>query len=178
MISRWAYILVGNDKTGKTTFQKRLISILCDKNKDKRLKCNQPFDITHPRMPRGVKNLSVMNRSYQEKKDYKSIDDFFQKGFQEADICILSSHAHKPNANDVQEMINNLRHRAYNVAAVFFSNTYKDVAEEIRLLDWDERLTMENPPLKSTDEEAIDDQLLKAAHEFAYLLIARAPQQV
>src|ERR1039458_4265016 len=31
MFSYWAYVLIGNDKTGKTSFQRNLVSHLCGK---------------------------------------------------------------------------------------------------------------------------------------------------
>lgn len=69
-------------------------------------------------------------------------------------------------------MIRDLRLRAYNVAAVFFGNGYHSDAAEISLLDWDERLWIENPTVGS--EEQIQEQIGRAAEEFSQLLIARA----
>ncbi|MBG0810335.1 hypothetical protein IY145_13225 [Methylosinus sp. H3A] len=172
MLSYWAYILIGNNDTGKTSFQKHLVSDLCNLQYQ-RLPRNFLTDITHPRMPRGVATLSTMNRSYQEKiVDYGDVASFFQSHFKEADICILSSHAHTPSIDHVRDMIRELRRRAYNVAAVFFSNGYNNEAAEISLLDWDERLWLDNPPLEQ--EAAIQSQIARLANEFAHLLIARA----
>ncbi len=174
MLSYWAYILIGNNDTGKTSFQKYVVSELCDQ-RYKRLPRNLVSDITHPRMPRGVATLSTMNRSYQESAKYKDVANFFQEHFKEAEICILSSHAHKPAIDELREMIHQLRRLAYNVAAVFFSNGYKEDAAEISLLDWDERLWLDNPPADSDEE--IQTQIKRLAKEFAQLLIARAAHQ-
>ena len=171
MLSYWAYILIGNNDTGKTGFQKYVVSELCDQQYQ-RLPRNLMTEITHPRMPRGVATLSTMNRSYQEIADYEDVAKFFRNHFKEAEICILSSHAHKPAIDDLKEMIRELRHRAYNVAAVFFSNGYNEDAAEISLLDWDERLWLNNPPAESDSE--IQTQIQRLAKEFAQLLIARA----
>jgi hypothetical protein len=35
MISNWAYILIGDNDTGKTTFQKHLLEILCGQSYDR-----------------------------------------------------------------------------------------------------------------------------------------------
>lgn len=172
MFSYWAYILIGDNNTGKTSFQKHLISELCAKRYE-RLPLNLRCDIVQSRMPRGVRTLSAMNRSYQEKvQEYKSVKNFFVQHFQEADICFLSSHAHASSDADIQEMIRELRIRSYNVAAVFFSNGYDNAAEQISLLDWDERLWIENPSCKR--EENIQLQLARLAKEFAMMLVARS----
>lgn len=174
MLSYWAYILIGNDATGKTSFQKYLVAELCDL-RYKRLRRNLLADITHPRMPRGIATLSTMNRSYQEIPKYGDVANFFRNHFEKADICILSSHAHKPAIDDLREMIRQLRLLAYNVAAVFFSNGYNADAAEISLLDWDERLWLNNPPAKT--DAAIQTQIEGLAKEFAQLLVARGALQ-
>jgi len=123
-------------------------------------------------MPCGVKNISIMNRSFQEKiTEYVDIQNFFEYYFQEAEICILSSHATAPAIDHLREMILELRRRSFNVAAVFFSNSFSVDAAEISLLDWDERLWVENE-LVSPDR--VLPQIAKLAEEFSSLLIARA----
>ena len=102
--------------------------------------------VGHPRMPRGVATLSTINWSYQEKiAEYGDVANFFRSYFKEADIFILSSHAQEPAIDYLRETIRELRLRAYNVAAVFFSNGYNEDAAEISLLDWDDRLRLYNP---------------------------------
>ena len=125
MFSYWAYILIGNNKTGKTSFQRYLVSELCNQQYQ-RLPKNLVTDITHPRMPRGVATLSTMSRSYQEVPKYDDVADFFWNDFKQADICILSSHTRKPAIDQLRVMIEQLRLRTYNVAAVFFSNGYNN----------------------------------------------------
>ena len=176
MLSYWAYILIGDNNTGKTSFQKYVVSELCDEQY-KRLPKNLLLDITHSRMPRGFATLSTMSRSYQEVDDYEDVANFFREYFEDAEICILSSHAHKLAIDDLREMIRELRlrRRTYNVAAVFFSNGYDEDVAEISLLDWDERLWLENPPADSKTE--IQTQIKQLAKEFSELLIARAARQ-
>jgi hypothetical protein len=172
VISYWSFVLIGNNGTGKTSFQKRLVSELCDKPYQ-RLPRNCLSDITHPRMPRGVETISTMNRSYQEKMDeYGDVPNFFSRFFREASICVLSSHTHGAAINHLRDMIVELRLRSYNVAAVFFSNGYDNDAEQISLLDWDERLWIDNPPQRS--EGRFQTQIARLAGEFSELLIARA----
>lgn len=176
MFSYWAYILIGDNNTGKTSFQKYLLSELCNQQYQ-RLRQNRVSEITHLRMPQDFKTLSTMNRSYQEVAEYGSVTNYFRKHFMEADICILSSHAHPPARKQLREMIRELRVRAYNVAAVFFGNRYydDDNAAKISLLDWDERLWLENP--EAVSEKDIQLQIGRLAKEFAQFLVTRAAQQ-
>lgn len=98
--SKWLFILLGNDRTGKTQVQKNLIKLLSDANHDIRLNCNLVFPITHPYLVRKVRDLSIGNRSLQEKlSDYQSIENYFQQHFREADLCVISSHLDSPDIN-------------------------------------------------------------------------------
>lgn len=92
MYSRWAYILVGNNDTGKTSFQRNVVSELCGIKYD-RLPRNIVKDINHPRAPRKLRTIFTSNRSYQEKiGEYKTVENYFSVFFREADICFLASH--------------------------------------------------------------------------------------
>lgn len=175
MFSYWAYILVGNNDTGKTSFQRNLVAHLCGERYT-RLPRNVVKNITQPRAPRRLGTLFTCNRSYQEKlSEYKSVAHYFEHFFQEADICILSSHAHGEARDHVAEMIRELKRRCYNVAGVFWSNDYGSEAEEIALLPWNEVLWVDNPLLR--DQERIAAQLDQIARDFSELLIARAHVQ-
>ena len=176
MHSYWAYVLVGDNDTGKTTFQKYLVSHLCGEQPYQRLPSNLRKDIKHARVPRGVSTLSTMGRSFQENiENYRDIEYFFANHFKKADICILSSHARGRAIDHVTDMIRLLRLRAYNVAGVFFSNRYNNHAAQISLLDWDERLWLENRPADTVD--LIERRIARLAYEFAQMLIARAALQ-
>ena len=65
MLSKWIYVLIGNNNTGKTTFQKRLIYHLCGVTYT-RLDRNTIHEINRPNSPKKLKKLSTINRSYQE----------------------------------------------------------------------------------------------------------------
>src|SRR6185437_5074456 len=144
MFSHWAYILIGNNNTGKTTFQKYLLWHLCGQ-RYARLRRNLIQPISHPQAPKNLATIFTCNRSFQEKRgEYKSIDYYFGHFFKEADICILSSHAHG-SAKEVAEMIQALKRRCYNVAGVFWSNAFDHDAKTIALLPWNEVLWFENP---------------------------------
>jgi hypothetical protein len=172
MFSYWAYILIGRNETGKTTFQRQLIHHLCGVRYD-RLPINVVNSITHPRCPRGLQTIFTSNRSYQEKlSKYKSVSRYFERFFNEADLCILSSHARK---SDLSEMIHQLRRYFYNVAGVFWSNADDDQARNIALLPWDEVLRINNPTLEN--RQAIEKQLDRLAMEFSEFIIARAQVQ-
>lgn len=146
MIKKTAYILIGDDKTGKTSFQKYLILHLCGANKFVKLNTNLVHDIIHPESPRKLKTLFTMNRSIQEKMgEYKSVENYFDKFFKDADICILSSHSHGTCINDIEKMIEILKSKYYNVEAVFFTNHLNTHTSDISKLSWNSRNIIENP---------------------------------
>lgn len=175
MFSRWAYILIGNNDTGKTSFQRNLIAEFGGERYE-RLPRNVVTRITHPRAPRKLATLFTANRSYQEKLDeYESVENYFEKFFTAADICILSSHTSGDSRKQVEEMIHQLSRRCYNVAAIFWSNDFHESAEEISLLPWQERLWIHNPLLE--DEDEIREQLVRIASEFSEMLLERSHTQ-
>lgn len=175
MFSTWAYILVGDNNTGKTSFQRFLVEALCGERYDK-LPRNIVKTINHPRAPKKLETLFTINRSYQERmKEYESVQNYFASFFKDADICILSSHSHPPSIQHVQEMMDELAARAYNVAGVFWSNDFGSDAKKISGLAWQERQWIENPILE--DEKEIAAQIKKQAYEFAEILITRAYAQ-
>ena len=146
MIKKTAYILIGDDKTGKTTFQKYLILHLCGIDKFTKLNTNLVHSIIHPESPRKLKTLFTINRSVQEKMgDYKTIDNYFDKFFKNADICILSSHSHGNSIDDIRRMIERLNEKFYNVESVFFTNHLNSNTQEISKLNWQSRNLIENP---------------------------------
>lgn len=175
MFSNWAYVLVGDNNTGKTSFQRFLVEALCQESYA-RLPRNIVKEIRHPRAPKKLNTLFTANRSYQEKRaEYVSPKNYIKSFFKDADICILSSHSHGSSIQDVQVMLDELRLRAYNVAGVFWSNDYGVDARAISALSWQERLWIENPRLQN--EEAIATQIKRQAYEFAEMLVARAYSQ-
>lgn len=172
MFSNWAYILVGDNNTGKTTFQRFLVEALCQETYA-RLPRNVVKPIVHPRAPKKLETLFTANRSYQEKRDeYVSIENYFKNFFKDADICILSSHSHGSSSQEIQEMMEELAQRAYNVAGVFWSNDFGIESKNISKLPWQERLWIKNPILR--DEDSIEKQIRHQAYEFAEILISRA----
>ncbi|CDN75747.1 hypothetical protein [Elizabethkingia anophelis] len=146
MIKKTAYILIGDDKTGKTSFQKYLILHLCGEKKFVKLNTNLIHNVIHPESPRKLKTLFTMNRSIQEKMgEYKSVENYFNKFFKDADICILSSHSHGACINDIEKMIEILKSKYYNVEAVFFTNHLNTHTSDISKLSWNGRNIIENP---------------------------------
>jgi len=175
MFSNWAYILIGNNNTGKTSFQRYLVEALCQESYA-RLPRNIIKDIRHPRAPKQLETLFTANRSFQEKRDeYLGPKNYIKKFFKEADICILSSHSHGSSIQDVEIMIDELKRRSYNVAGVFWSNGYDNEARTISALHWQERLWIENTTRQN--EEEIQSQIKEKAYDFAEMLIARAHHQ-
>ena len=166
------FILIGNDRTGKTTFQKHLIRKIALADYGKRLDCNLDFSILNPDMQKRYESIFFINRSYQEKKEeYKSVHEYFEKYFKDTDICVLSSHL---VVADVAEMINEAKARFYNVAGVFFSNSIeaeKNLNSEISKLDWNKRIVLENPLVESGGEDEISWQIEKMAEYFTNYLL-------
>lgn len=175
MLSRWIYILIGNDRTGKTTFQKKLIYHLC-RYQYQRLDRNLIFDINHGYAPKKFKKLFIMSRSYHENKDeYKSIERYFNDFFTEGDICILSMHAQRHYLEDIKQSIKEGKKRYYNIGGVFFTNATSEITKEIALLDWDERFLLDNPTTDNPEKQI--EQINGLAWEFAEMVIRRACQQ-
>jgi hypothetical protein len=145
MLSKWVYILLGNDRTGKTTFQKEVIRNLTSQKYD-RLDCNKEFGINTQIGKTQNSEIFIMNRSFQEKRDvYLNVNHYFVNFFLNKPICILSSHL---DINDISEMIMQSKKRFYNVCGVFFSNSIDNNPNEnadIACLDWDEKYYIENP---------------------------------
>lgn len=185
MVSKWMYILIGDDKTGKTTFQKELLKILCEENKDPKLDSAKTYTIKHPYALNKVNSLFLGNRSYQEKKDViniTSVEKYFERYFKPSDICILSSHL---NITDIQEMIKFGKMHFYNIGGVFWANSIKNefINKDIALLNWDERFTINNElisevnkPKEEFDAE-VNNQIKILAYEFAQMLINRMSTQ-
>ena len=175
MLSHWAYILIGQNNTGKTTFQRNIVRDLCGKSY-KKLPRNLHAQIVHDRAQRRLDTLFAMNRSFQEMHDqFKTVSAFFARGFKDADVCFLSSHADTASIADVQQMIEHLHQRCYNVGAIFFSNGFDNKAPQISCLPWQERFWIENP--FQSDESKISAQLESAAKDFGNLVLVRAPAQ-
>lgn len=172
MFSNWAFILVGDNNTGKTSFQRYLVESLCGERYN-RLPRNIVKEINHPRAPKKLKTLFTANRSYQEKiTEYESVENYFNSFFKDADICILSSHSNPPSLEHIEQIMYELAARAYNVAGVFWSNDFGADAKRISALPWQERLWIENPLLENSEE--IPEQIKRQAYEFAEILAARA----
>lgn len=175
MLSRWIYVLVGNNDTGKTSFQKRLIYHLTGYTYA-RLDRNVTFEITHEYAPKKLNNIFFMSRSFQETKgEYETIRKYFESYFKEEDICILSSHSDNSCFQELLDVLKEGRKRKYNVGGVFWSNANTDQTSEISCFDWDERFHLENP--KVENEAKWKEQIDGLAWEFAEMLIRRAMVQ-
>jgi len=177
MFSYWAYVLIGENNTGKTSFQRHVVNYLCNKQYS-RLPVNTVKTIVHPRAPKCLDTIFTCNRSYQEKSaTYKSVKNYFNnpKFFKYADICFLSSHTHGNAIHEIQEIQNELRSRYFNVACIFWGNSENNDTKKIALLRWDEVFWIENPILKNTKK--VDLQIQNIAKEFADMLLARSHAQ-
>ncbi|CAD0218758.1 hypothetical protein [Chryseobacterium sp. JV274] len=169
--SKQLFIIIGDDRTGKTTLQKLLIDRLCGLGYE-RLPVNKLFDINHPEIKRKYQSISFGNRSYQEKiGDYETVDNYFQNHFHPADIAFISSHL---VLSDIQQMITNGRNMFYNVNGLFWTNSIdsnRTANSQISSLDWNERFLITNP--YSDNEELIQRQLEQIADSIVDLLINR-----
>lgn len=161
--SKWLLVLVGDDRSGKTTLQKKLIKLLSEDNRDIRLDCNLSFPINHPYLIKKIHTFSIANRSIQEKLDvYKSISEYFHSHFCEADLCFVSSHL---KIDDIGQIISEGHRRFYNVCGIFLSNSIAangDCNAEISDLLWDERWIATN---EITEDPAQQDRQLQGIAE-------------
>lgn len=175
LLSRWLFVLVGPNNSGKTSFQRHLIRYLCDQDYA-RLPRDTVFEVRHPRAPRNFATLACANRSYQEKrKENGSVENYILNVVPDADVTIVSSHPSSSEMHDVKDMLRFGRRRGYNMAVVFFENALSNITDDISELDWQERLLVRNPPVKESDdqESKIQVQLEAAAVQFGDMLIAR-----
>ena len=160
-----AYVLLGNNNTGKTTFQKNLIEFLTGQ-KYERLDCNKTFEFRNANGE--VKGIFVMSRSFQEKTDlYVDIENYFNRFFIEKEYAILSSHL---ETIDICELIKQLKKKWYNVNAVFFLNSLENDRmdnKNISLLDWDSRIVVQN----HTDLSIWQDLISHEAKAFSNMLL-------
>lgn len=169
IVKKMLFVLIGNDRTGKTTLQKLLIKKVCGIDYTK-LKTNLAFDINHPEIKRKYNKISFGNRSYQEKKNvYNTVNEYFEKHFNDQEIAFISSHL---NESDLNEILINGKRRFYNVIGVFFTNSINQNTvsnRDISELNWDERLVIENPI--SNDENVINEQLEKIADSIVFQIV-------
>ncbi|QSO52335.1 hypothetical protein JZ785_27035 [Alicyclobacillus curvatus] len=176
LMSRWVYILLGDDNTGKTTFQKQVLKHLCNENRDTKLYTNLRFPVQHVNAPSHFESASFGSRSYQEKSmEYGSILNYFAEYFKPADVCLIASHL---VVQDVQEMIDECHKRQFNVGAIFWSNSIESSPtenESIALLAWDERFRVDNPIQE--DVEVQKQQIDYWARRFTEMVVSRAAIQ-
>ncbi|MCX6141834.1 MAG: hypothetical protein NTZ35_01305 [Ignavibacteriales bacterium] len=172
--SKWLFVFVGNNETGKTTLQKKIVKLLSDDNRDIRLDCNLVFHITHPYLIRKLSTFSIGNRSYQEKvADYHSVREYFDNHMPEADFYTFSTHL---VLADVEQIITHAHAHFLNVCGIFLRNSIEDNPVEnaaIAQLPWDEKLYADNPKTDIRDTQ--DEQLQRIAETLVQMLIHRAP---
>lgn len=178
LLSRQVFVLIGNNNTGKTSFQRHLLAYLCDQPYQK-LPTGRTWDVVHQDAPRRFEKIFLANRSFQEKRsEWGPIDDYVNGALdQDADVTILSSHADKGSLQDIQRMFELPIARGYNVSVIFFSNAFGTAEQDISASHhWNERLVINNPPVKTqeTQQEKIQNQLWRRAIEFSNLLMRRA----
>lgn len=168
--SKMLFVLIGDDRSGKTTLQRLLIEKMCGEWYE-RLPVNRNLLITHPEIKRKYERASFANRSYQEKiEEYGSVDEYFENHFQDCPISFISSHL---VIDDISEMIRNGKRRFFNVYGVFLSNSIqanREVNMDISELNWDERFFIENPLI---NDEHVFGQLNFISENFVDLIINR-----
>lgn len=175
MLSKWVYLLIGDDRTGKTTFQQELIRYLCNKDYTQKVKSDSIYVMNHPSVIKGFNNIYIAGRSYQELySDIKAyLDDVVFNS--PADVYVLSSQLNKA---DIEYMIAESHRRFFNVGGVFWENSVNlnpAANKDIAMLDWDERFFVQNKQLDC--EKYIVVQIQKLARNFARLMVERAGWQ-
>ena len=162
---KYLFVLIGNNNTGKTTFQKKLIEDFHGIAYES-LKRNKAFLLKTDNAELSGIKISYINRSYQESApEYGTIENYFNSFFNPQDVAVVSSHL---NANQVESIIEHGKRRFYNVIGVFFSNSILNeptLNADISALNWDERLIVDNP--FASGKDLIEKQLTAAAKSFA-----------
>jgi hypothetical protein len=174
--SRWLFIFVGSNATGKTTIQKILVEFIAAQSYQ-RLPSNTAYPIIHRYFIRKFRRLFVAGRSYQEllnQGQYTLVRKYFDlidAAGPDVDLAFAATH---PDATVASQMISEAHKRFWNVSGVFLSNAVElqpAVCADIGALDWDERWMIENP--RSDDEEVQSRQMLSAAETILQMLIER-----
>jgi hypothetical protein len=176
--SRWLYIFLGNNSTGKTTIQKALVELIAGVQYQC-LPSNNAYSITHDYLIRKFRKVFVAGRSYQELKaptgDYTTVEEYFRKldsAGADVDLAFMASHL---DPADIEMMVEQAHRRFWNVCGIFLGNsiawqTATNVDISARLW-WDERWLAENAPTE--DEQMQADQLRRVAATILQMLIER-----
>lgn len=183
MFSYWIYLLIGQNKTGKTTFQRHLVNYL--RVGARPLQNVKGFWEINLRAPQRTFSIYVANRSYQEigKSTYASVQRYLENEAFIRGQCpsatILSTHSDGASVTDIQDIIMFAKDNCFNIAGVFFSNDTGSGLNSIRRLDWDEKLWVDNPVIKNKQSQRVlvDEQLRERAVQFGDLLINRSKIQ-
>jgi hypothetical protein len=176
--SKWLFIFLGDNATGKTTIQKGLVELIAGVQYQ-RLPSNNTYSITHDYLIRKFRKVFVAGRSYQELKaptgDYATVEEYFRKldlAGADVDLAFMASHL---DPADIEMMVEQAHRRFWNVCGIFLSNSIAwqtaanaDIAARLR---WDERWLAENAPTE--DEQMQADQLRRAATTILQMLTRR-----
>lgn len=162
------FVLIGNNNSGKTKIQKKLIELICGEFYEK-LPSNKIYDILIPNLKQKYNKIFFGNRSYQEiNTEGKKVEDFFPDELKEADLVFVSSHLKKI---DIDEIIFFAKSNFYNVIGLFLYNSIDknlDLNKEISLLNWDKRIILEN--YIKADESDIMKNIDNISNEIYYML--------
>lgn len=178
VFARQVLILVGQNNTGKTSFQRHLLNYLC-KEDQTRLRTNQSWPVKHQDAPRRFNSIYFANRSYQELRTTlppvrKYVADALDTG---AALTILSSHADASSTSDIEAMYEVSIERGYNPSVAFFSNGLNSYCKMYsKSYNWHERLIISNARIRpqKNEKELIQGQLKLIAEDFGNLLMRRA----
>lgn len=161
----WVFVLLGNNNTGKTTFQKKILYKLFGWKYDK-----LPSKKVHV-LPAGYnmhETIFIMGRSLQEWLGKVTVPGMFKNDIEEADIVVLSSHVDDSYGcmEDIRQMIEYGHLYGYNVCAIMFENSDRSTAryQSAMAMPWDKRIYFVNP--RTSSESRMEAQLEQLATEF------------
>jgi hypothetical protein len=125
--SKWLFIFLGDNATGKTTIQKALVELIAGVQYQ-RLPSNNTYSITHKYLIRKFRKLFVAGRSYQELKaptgDYATVEEYFRKldlAGADVDLAFMGSHL---DPADIEMMVEQAHRRFWNVCGIFFEQQH------------------------------------------------------
>lgn len=168
---KYMFVLIGSPGTGKTWLQKKILEECCDLEYEK-LPSHCVFKIVQAKFKSIYSNIFFSGRSLQEtmgvprKVSFFSIKEYFQRIFQEIEICFIASHVYE---DDLKEIVAQEKKRGYTVIAIFSKPRIEESSmtiEQLQSLGFDDILITNRGQLSKERSDIVGPILnLLRSHE-------------